>query len=342
MQVTFYDKLLVSTLAPLVVVALLLCTYTVVCRRDKLQQAVAVTAQSASELSSKRAERLARVQSRHQLVFLVMTFLIYSTVSTTVFQTFACDSTAGLGGSYLRADYSISCGTRAHTLYRVYAAFMVALYPLGIPAVYAYLLWSHKELLNATAASTGSSSGSFSSTLRRRNEHISLNTSQFLWQAYRPGMYYWELVECARRLLLTGAIVFIYPNTATQAAVACVLSVLSLGVVLRFRPHCDTVSEHLYVTGSAIIFLSIFLALLIKANVNEADTRSQGIYSAVLVVMNIALLAVAVLQIALAGRRSVLACGEIKNFTTSVFTSKSKSIRSSKTDDVNDDGAPKI
>jgi hypothetical protein len=337
MQVSFYDKLLVSTLAPLAVVALLLCTYSIVCRRDKLQQAAAVTAQSAREVCGKRAERLARVQSRHQLVFLVMTFLIYSTVSTTVFQTFACDSTAGLGGSYLRTDYSISCGTRTHTLYRVYAAFMVLLYPLGIPAIYAYLLWSHKELLRATAAATGSSSGSFRSTLKRRREHTALSTSQFLWQAYRPEMYYWELVECARRLLLTGAIVFIYPNTATQAAVACVLSVLSLGVVLRFRPHCDAVSEHLYITGSTIIFLSMFLALLIKANVNEADTRSQGAYSAVLVVMNIALLAVALLQIALAGRSSVLSLSGVKSFTSAITTGST-----SKTGDVEDnDDAPK-
>jgi hypothetical protein len=192
-RVNFYHKLLVSTLAPLTVVLLLVCTYAVACRRERLQ-AVELPARSAHTVSSHRTAQLQRVREKHLQAFLLLTFLVYSAVSSTVFQTFACDSTAGLGGSYLRADYSLACGTAQHTLYRMYAGVMVLLYPLGIPLVYARLLWSHSDTLKSTALRTTSSagsssssglSGSFRSVLQRRTEHHSLNTSKFLWQAYR-------------------------------------------------------------------------------------------------------------------------------------------------------------
>jgi hypothetical protein len=97
----FYDKLLVSTLSPIAVTLVLACTYACL----KYQQ----------------IERFKEIAAKHYLVFLVMTYLIYSTVSTVVFQTFACDTLEATGVSYLRADYSMQCNTALHTKYRVFS-----------------------------------------------------------------------------------------------------------------------------------------------------------------------------------------------------------------------------
>jgi hypothetical protein len=139
LPVSFYDRLLINTLVPLAVLLLLRVTYSLVQHREK-ERAVAApapaTAAAASEYSSnddigasvndQLAVRLQRALTKHHTVFLVMTFLLYSTVSTVVFQTFACDVIEPTGESYLRADYSLSCQTSEHLFYKWYAAVMVS------------------------------------------------------------------------------------------------------------------------------------------------------------------------------------------------------------------------
>jgi hypothetical protein len=326
-SINFYNKLLVTTLTPLVLTGILFLTYKVACHRSMViafDDNPTAAAAAASSMKA-RTHRLEKVRARHRLAFLVMTFLIYATVSTTVFQTFACDNTKGLGGNYLRADYSIQCDTTTHTLYRLYAAVMILVYPLGTPAAYGYLLWTHRHQLrnlpvtdtNTTATDTTNGVDDddveASESLvedSKNDDNADLQSIGFLWQAYRPQMFYWELIECLRRLLLTGAIVFIYPNTTTQAAVACLLALVSMAVVAAYSPHKEATDKRVYITGSAIIFLSMFLALLIKANVNEADTRSQKAYSALLVLLNVAIVVIALAQMFLAGRASYVAARE--------------------------------
>jgi hypothetical protein len=58
--------------------------------------------------------------------------------------------------------------------------------------------------------------------------------------------------------------VFIFPGTAAQAAVACVLALMSLVAVAKLDPLADATDAMLYMTGCIIIFLSMFMSLLIR------------------------------------------------------------------------------
>jgi hypothetical protein len=231
-KINFYQKLLITTQGPFAVAAALATTYATVRHRNVVKAVTTYTSQRM--IAPARTSKLEKELAKHYLVFLAMTFLIYSTVSTTVFQTFACDTidaSATHKTSYLRADYSIQCGTAKHTLYRVYAGFMVIIYPLGIPALYAWLLWSNRHKL--------SSSNKSSVRMLSKHDDVSLRSTRFLWKSYTPILYYWEVIECIRRLLLTGAIVFIAPGTSAQAAVACV-TVISIIVAL----YCQPMQKH--------------------------------------------------------------------------------------------------
>ncbi len=53
----------------------------------------------------------------------VVLFLVYSSVSSIVFQMFECDSIEV--GTFLVADYSISCDTPKHRAYMVLAILMI-------------------------------------------------------------------------------------------------------------------------------------------------------------------------------------------------------------------------
>ncbi|CAN0594942.1 unnamed protein product, partial [Laminaria digitata] len=52
-----------------------------------------------------------------------------------------------------------------------------------------------------------------------------------------PDLFYYEVVECRRRMLLTGVLIFIAPHTATQVAMACIFAFASILGFELMGPH---------------------------------------------------------------------------------------------------------
>ncbi|KAG5181611.1 hypothetical protein JKP88DRAFT_263559 [Tribonema minus] len=298
----FYDRLLFVTIAPLVCVAALGAFHLFVCRRHQRRtggldgggggggggasvSGGTSSSRSLAQWRSARArERLDDIVSRHATLLLAFTFLIFSFASTTVFQTFACDCLDGTGECYLRADYALSCGTARHRAYVIYASFMVLVYPVGIPALYAYMLRRHRKGI-----------------ARHEDGGVvaaSLKPTKFLWTPYKKTVYFWELIECARRLLLSGFLVFIFPGTPAQSAVACTLALITIVVYGELAPHKDSTDHRVYVLGSIIIFFSMFSALLVQGDYVAQDDRSAQVISVLLIALSVLLLAACALQIA--------------------------------------------
>jgi len=78
------------------------------------------------------------------------------------------------------------------------------------------------------------------------------------------------VLECFRRLLLTGCLVFILPNSAGQAAVACVLAVLTVGIFAFVNPYSDSKDHRAYTLGALAIFLTMFMGLVVKVSASVA------------------------------------------------------------------------
>jgi predicted outer membrane repeat protein len=277
----FYQLLLFKTLAPFAVMIVLAITYRIALHKATQVQAVA--------------------RSKHFTALLTLSFLTYSTTSAAVFSTFACDDIEGTGKSYLRADYSIQCGTATHTSYIVYAAFMMLVYPIGIPVLYTYLLRRHRGHLTRSAAATAAAAVNAQDS---RTDKADLKSTKFLWQAYKPQYYYWEVTECIRRVLLTGLVVFIYPNSAAQPVIACIMAAISLFVALRFQPHIDSWDGNIYTTGGIVILLSIYLTLLLKVDVSKEQSEDKDLFSMLLIALNIVILVAAASQLYLMGKRT--------------------------------------
>jgi hypothetical protein len=70
--------------------------------------------------------------------------------------------------------------------------------------------------------------------------------------------------------------VFIFPGTAAQAAVACVLALMSLVAVAKLDPLADATDAMLYMTGCIIIFLSMFMSLLIRGEQSVHQSHCYG------------------------------------------------------------------
>lgn len=107
-----------------------------------------------------------------------------------------------------------------------------------------------------------------------------------LWEPYKPNRYYYELVEFARRVLLTGAGVFIYPNSASQIAIILLLA-LAFGILFEvLAPYKKPFETWLYRVGYVVVILSMYLALLLRVDISDDGSWSQDMFSGVLVLVH--------------------------------------------------------
>ncbi|CAM9359264.1 unnamed protein product, partial [Laminaria digitata] len=234
-QTDFFDRLTLTTLAPLVVLGTLAAIYGTMKARFK---------------SSQLAMR--RIWNIYMSTALFIMFFVYSTASFTIFQTFACDRLDN-GVAYLRADYSLTCFTKQHNRYRLYAIAMVCIYPLGIPAVFAWIVARNQfDLMQPNRGTT-----------------THLEPMKGLWAAYRPSRYYYEVVECIRRVSFIGISVFVLPNSAAQIAIQLLLAVIFTYLSESLSPFEKMMDMYLYRGGNGIIFASMYVALLLKVDVSE-------------------------------------------------------------------------
>ncbi|CAM9358530.1 unnamed protein product [Ectocarpus sp. 13 AM-2016] len=261
----FHDRLLVNTLGPLVVVGLLGITYLVAMYR--------------SSSAAGGDAVVEKIRYRHQTVLLLVTFLIYSSVSSTVFRTFACE-TLDDGEEYLRADYSIQCTEAKHKNFEIYAGIMVAVYPIGIPLLYGILLFQRRDVLASASAD--------------RTKAASIVG---LWEPYRPERFYYEVVECGRRIMLTGVVVFIFPNDAAQIAITMLLAFFFFMIFEMLRPYASECDMWLSRGGHMTVFLSMFYLLLQKVDVSGERGESQAIYGGLLVACHVFMVLAIVVEV---------------------------------------------
>ncbi|CAM9337471.1 unnamed protein product, partial [Laminaria digitata] len=249
----FFDRLVLSTVAPLVMLLACAVTYNIAKTRNR---------------NSNTAGPI--VKHKHLSIVLFMVFFVYSSVSFTIFQTFVCDS-LDHDKAYLRADYSIACFTKRHKAYQIYACLMVFVYPVGIPAFFAFWLVSHRR------------------QLKNSNREImsDLKSYRALWGGYRPQCYYYEVVECGRRIVLTGAAVFILPGSADQVAIVLLFAVVFMFVSESLSPFNSKSDMWLYRWGNGIILASMYVALLLKVDFDMEGSKSSSAITALLIAAHV-------------------------------------------------------
>ena len=253
-ETNFYARLVIATIAPIVVLGILVITYRVAMIRNG---------------HSIHAMRVAR--NKHLSVGLFLLFVVYSSVSYTIFQTFVCDS-LDFGVTYLRADYDLRCWTKAQVGYMTYAGVMVLVYPVGIPAVFAWALFVNRDNIKRVIDTTD-----------RTRVPPETEAIKNLWAQYKRSRYYYEVIECGRRIALTGLAVFIYPGSTAQVAIEALLAVVFYSISEILSPFAEPLDAWLYRSGTWVIYLSMYLALLLKMDNADEESHSQGVFAGLLI-----------------------------------------------------------
>ncbi len=161
---------------------------------------------------------------------------------------------------------------------------MILVYPVGIPAFFAWWLFSNRRDL----VKVGSGDGPGLDQLQPMKD---------LWEPYKPRRYYYEVVECGRRIMLTGLGVFLFPGSTAQVALEVILAALFISISEMISPFADQMNAWLYRAGMWVVFLSMYLALLLKVDASDEDSQSQEIFAKLLIAANAGLVLAVVVQV---------------------------------------------
>merc|ERR1719262_1497523 len=200
-------------------------------------------------------------------IILVGNFFIYSGMSNVIFSTFPCvdfDYGDKLGTvSLLRADLGIDCDSDDHFLAQYWAGLMAILYPVGVPLVFYRLLSGNRDrIMNAAT----------------RDTDEVLAPIRFLFTNYAPHAWYYEPVVCLQKLVLVGMVVFFWPGSLAQLAVAQASATVFLSVYSFIQPFRG-MSVNLHAVSAQFCICFIVLAAILICASQAVHEASGGVDS---------------------------------------------------------------
>lgn len=120
-----------------------------------------------------------------------------------------------------------------------------------------------------------------------REDNSYVRPFQDLWDPYRRQCYYYEVVECLRRVVLTGIAVFLFPqDSAAQVSTVLLLALLFYMVSEVLHPYEGSQDMWMSRVSHLVVILSVYVGLLLKVDVSEERSSSQELFSYVLVTVH--------------------------------------------------------
>lgn len=153
---------------------------------------------------------------------LLITFVLVPSRATQIFQVFKCDAfeySANEVKRFLNDDLSVDCNTPSYAALRTSGLILVFVWPMGVPILYALLLWVCRKSIQSGQLTTMS------------------RATEFLYDDYRTNLYWWEPLEMCRKLVLTGWVLLIGEDAEmARVLVAILLNVVFLCLHFSLKP----------------------------------------------------------------------------------------------------------
>ena len=259
---------------------------------------------------SKSSEKKKLFLSRFTYFTTLFVYVVLPGISTSVITYFSC-SRFDRGTD--RSDYfvmtrflNIECSSSRYKLWRIYAAIMVVIWPLGVPFVFATFLWSHRSFLNPHVDERDLSSlrsflrgtadvDNFArqrrkqrhidsmlqlQKLRLRREHFdAIAGLEFLFEEYNPACYLFPVFEILRRIFLTSVLAVFYPGSTQQNIIGVLGAMFSFIVYDYFEPHVEDDDNAVSAVAQGELVLIYFAALAIFTS--QLSDQQRNAYSSV-------------------------------------------------------------
>jgi len=210
--------------------------------------------------------------------FLLVTFVVLIGNSTMLFQFFKCrDFPEADGGNkrYLVKDYSIDCDSERYVFYSYFAMLMFMVYPIGIPSMYYILLRQHKETLSDPKRMA----------VEATKDFPTIGHLTFLTEAYTQDNWFFEVLECVRRLLLASVIGMVPADSAAAPTLGLIIALVFIFVFVDFKPFVDPENNTLGILLAYAVAFFFLGAILIKVDAAGESKRDQLVFEVILMLV---------------------------------------------------------
>jgi hypothetical protein len=293
-----------------------------------------------------------QIFSRYITCFFLLTYVVLPSTTIKIFGMFSCmsidpDNTIPGTPLVMKHSLNVSCDSPRFQLGFLYALVMLAVYPIGIPLFYFYVLYINKEdimkrkwkrvgdsiviieeedvegaekdeqakmvpnsnlekadskvsglhlqelphekkskvigdevvvskekPIEEVAIAADDEQAKTDSNTEPSNNLIKSDNIKFLYKAYEPKYWYWEVLETCRRLLLTAVISVIAEGEIMQIVFGAFVAIIFMKLYGLYAPFLKDDDDALQELSQYQIFLTLFISLLIR--VAKTDPSTSG------------------------------------------------------------------
>jgi hypothetical protein len=237
-----------------------------------------------------------------KLLFWLM-LLAYPPVSTTTLKVFSCSDFGKK--KFLSSDYSLECYTDEWYKYAGYASIGVLVYIIGIPVTFFFVirycknqdvdqklrrvfgegnehLVTHyldcvryereareKSFIPPKDAKTQKRILRYHFQMENLRNHWNRARIGFIYFSYEEHLWWYEIFELFRKLLLNGVIVFIGKGSLAQIIISAFICIFALYTALNIKPYQDDTDDLLANMCLAQLFISLFLGLFVRLHTDS-------------------------------------------------------------------------
>jgi len=207
-----------------------------------------------------------------QLLFMFF-FFIYTGVNNILFSLYECEKFEYDDGDYrfLKKDYSVLCShdDRVDDKYKasqVYGYIMIIVYPIGIPLAYLAVLWMHRYKLSCDAYKDmpGGELLSIDALYKMRDKDPDLAHLHFLYYEYRSDFWFFEVLQCSRKMAMIALITFVWQGTSTSVALSMLAVLVLLGVYAYSKPCLSKHDDKMLTVSQGSTFVVLLTLLMAK------------------------------------------------------------------------------
>ena len=127
-------------------------------------------------------------------------------------------------------------------------------------------------------------------------KHMQVKSISFLYSAYEPWCYYFEVIETVRKLFLTAGLIFFRPGTGSQIVFSLLISIASMRVYAHYKPFVKDDQDAIAEAAQWSQFFILFGALLIRLNMDNESLQDKAYFDFMMVVVNFMPILIPVLQ----------------------------------------------
>jgi hypothetical protein len=133
------------------------------------------------------------------------------------------------------------------------------------------------ESINLTAEMNTYLQNTSENELDDRNVSSYAECLGVLWEPYKNEYWYWEVIECYRRIILTSILGTINPGSSLQSIVAVMCSLFFIKLYSHYSPYALTNDNILAEIGQFQVFLTFFISLIIKNSLLSGNTWKSAL-----------------------------------------------------------------